>query len=908
MPSWKAFVHRVRHFGRGAALDRELEAEIRFHVETRADELERTGLTPAAARSQAVREFGSRAAATEDARAAWQFAWLESLRADVRYALRGLRRSPAFTITAMTCLALGLGATSLIFSVVNAVLLAPLPYPDAERLVVLRFTRPNQPDQVFGTNTGAYFTIREQNHVFESVGAGRLTNNNFNVADDSSVVAGRDRVLAQWLSPDMIRLIGVQPRIGRWPGDQESFGRVFGIAISHGLWQRVFGGRADVVGRKLRVNGGVATVVGVMPSGFELLSPADFWIRQPDEDLRRANRSPNRIFTLIARLKPGVGLEQAQADMNGVAAAVAAEYPEQHTGWSIRVEPIRDAYVGSLRRPLLVFQGAVLFVLLIASANVAGLQMAQAAVRHRELAMRAALGSSRGRLARQLLTESVLLSLAGGVIGIGLASVGLRVLARFAVGGLARFGAISLDRDVAALTLLVSTATGLVFGVLPAIHISRTDLMEVLRDASRGATAGRARQTLRGAFLVLQVALALVLLVGAGLAINSLFRLSLVKTGFDPHGLLTVQVTSSQPYSGGSGNTPAGGLLVDVNQRLHVETAQIVERLAALPGVEAAALTVTPPLGPEPRRVGFTRDSGAVAPSEQEAWTAEWYPTGPGYFRTIKAPLLRGREFGREDSDTANPVAVINQTMARQFWPNEDPIGQRIQMNVVFDTPREIVGIVSDVRQNRYQPNTPPQMYFPRVQFPKRMDMAVTLEAMVTTFLVRTDGDPSALVPSIRAAIADVNPTLAVAKIATVEAYGSAQLQDLQQFGMLLSIFGGVAIALAAVGLFGMTAHAVSQRAHEIGIRRALGAGAGAVLGLVLGQGVRLVVLGLAIGTLVAVALTRFIATLLWGVTATDPLTFLAVAAVLAATALAACYLPARRALKIDPLLALRSD
>jgi putative ABC transport system permease protein len=915
MRSWQALVSRLRYLGRRARMDRELAREIRFHVDARSEELERAGVPAAAARARAAREFGSVARAAEGAREAWQFQWLANLQTDMRHAARGFRRSPVFAVTAVVCLALGIGLTTLIFSVVNAAFLRSLPYPAADRLVVLWFTRPNQPNQKFGTNTGAYFAIREHNHVFEQVGAGRFTNNTFNVADEASGSAGRERILAQWLSPDMIGVFGVNPAMGRWPNDEDTAAGVFSVTISHGLWQRIFGGAPDVIGKRLHANGWVTTIVGVMPPGFELLEPADLWIRQTDANLRTAVRSPTRIFTVIGRLKPGVTLAQAQAEMTGIATTVAREFPETHDGWTIRVEPLRDAYVGRLRLPLLLFQGAVLFVLLIASANVAGLQLAQAAARQRELAMRAALGSSRERLVRQLLAESAVLALAGGALGVGLAWGGLRLIAHLSPVGLARFGVITLDGTVLAFSLLLSAGSGLLFGLFPAIQISRTNAIEVLRESSR-STATRVHQRARGAFVVVQVALALVLLIGAGLAINSLTRLNIASAGFDPRRLTTFQVTFADVYRlspTGSGGRPlgdgaSGGLLVDVNQRIHLDTARIAERLSALPGVESVALAVTPPLGTEPVRIAFSEDGRPVASAEQQARSAEWYPIGPGYFRTLKVPLISGREFVPDDGETRPPVAIVNAAMAQQFWPGEDPIGKRIQMRVLFDAPREIVGVVGDVRQNRYQRQAQPQVYFPRVQLPRQMDMSLAQSAMVTTFVLRTGDQPSSLGPVLRSTVAGVNPTLAVSRIRTVEDYASAQLQDLRQYSLLLSIFGGISVALAIVGLFGVTAQAVSLRTNEIGIRRALGAGTGAVLRLIVGEAARLVGIGLVLGVGASLVLTRSTRSLLWGVASTDPMTYVVVAVALGIVALLACYLPARKALTIDPLKALRSE
>jgi putative ABC transport system permease protein len=468
---------------------------------------------------------------------------------------------------------------------------------------------------------------------------------------------------------------------------------------------------------------------------------------------------------------------------------------------------------------------------------------------------------------------------------------------------------IALDTTVVGFTLLLSLGTGLIFGALPALQISRPDLMEVLRESTRSLTASGAHQRLRGAFVVVQVSLALVLLMGAGLTINSLWRLNTVQAGLDPRGLVAFQVPFSRAFYASAGTTPTGGFQVDVSSRINLLTERIRARAALLPGVESATLAVTPPVGGEPPRMRFIRQGQPVSTAEQEAWSAEYYPVGDEYFRTLKVPLLRGRELGPQDSDTGAPVTVINATMARTFWPNEDPIGKRLQLEVLYDSPREIVGVVGDVHQVRYQRAPQPQLYVPRAQLPRKMGMTTAQEIMLAnTFVIRTRGDAAALVPALRAAVAEVDPTQAISTVRTVEEYASGQLQDLRQYATLFTIFGCISVALAAVGLFGIMAHLVNQRTNEIGIRKALGAPNGAVLVDVLQRGVVLIAIGLALGMAVSFVLTRLIQNLLWGVTATDPLTFALALLAMLAVALLACCVPARRALKVDPVIALRAE
>lgn len=824
---------------------------------------------------------------------------------DIRHALRLLRRKPGITAVITISLALGIGANTLMFSMVHAVLLRPLPYPDADRLVTVWFTPPDHSDQKAGINALGYLTLRDNNHVFESLGAGRL-NAAFNIiGDDAPTGAGRERVPAQWFTPAMIQTLGVQPILGRWPTEEPDTGS---FVISYGLWQRMFGGRKDVLGKKLRFDGGVTDIIGVAPPGFELLNPADFWLFQTDENLRTALRSPNRIFTLVGRLKPGITLEQAQSDMASLMGTLTEQMPETNRGWGVKVETLRDTYVGQARRPLLVFQGAVLFVLLIACANAAGLLLAQSSSQHKELVMRAALGSSRWAIVRLLLAQSTILAIIGGVLGLALAAFGLPLFVRLSPADLPGTNQITLDPSILAFTLAVSLATGIIFGVLPALHVSRPDVAEALRDSARGSTAGAHQHRLRSAFVVAQISLALVLLIGAGLLLNSFLRLASVNAGFRPEHLITFQIPFPRSFYTGGGNTPAGGLAVEMSPRFHEVSEQIRQHVAALPGVESAAYGVTPPLGGEAPLMRFTILGRVAAAQEQEALSAEWYPVSPEYLRTLELPLIRGREFDLHDSAGSRPVAMISAAMARQFWPDVNPIGQKIQLSILYDKPREIVGVTGDVKQNPHLSLPQPQIYIPRAQLPLQGDMSQTQAIMLTTYVVRTREDPAVVARALRRAVAQADPAEAVTRIRTVSDYAADQLRDTRQYVVLLSVFGGVAILLAVTGIFGITAHSVSQRINEIGIRMALGAASGDVLRVVLARAMRLIALGLALGIAASLALTKAIQNLLWGVTSADPATFLTVTLLLAAVALLACYLPARRALRVDPVIALRYE
>ncbi len=898
---------RIRYLGRRSKFEQEWGDEVRFHLEARIEELQHDGLTYEEARAQAAREFGPRARSNEDSRAAWQFRWMEELGADFRYAVRSFSSRPAFALTAIGCLAIGIGANTLIFSLVNTVLLRSMPYPNADRMVMVRFSPPNQPEQKLGNNSGIYFFVRDHSRAFEKIGVIRVTGVRLTPdASDTQATWAQEGMT----SPGLTDVFGIQPMIGRWFVFEDT-GMYVQVVISHKLWQTMYAGASDVIGKEIYLDGGPATIVGVMPPGYQTLNPdVDLWRFQSDENLANALRSPNRLFNIFGRLKPGVTIEQAQAELNPIAEPLGQEF-EMNRGWSIRVDSLRDAYVGYLRQPLLILQGAVFLVLLIACANVAGLLLAQGAARQKELAVRATLGSSRGRIIRQLLAENLLLSLTGGMIGSALAWAGLRALVNTAFASNPDLHGATLDWTVVAFALAVSGCTGVVFGVLPAIQIARPDLMQVMRESGRSLSAGSARSRLRSAFVVSQVALALVLLAGSGLLIRSLIRLNATDPGLDPRKLVAIQIPFSRTfYHGVPGvrNTAAGGFLVEFDSRFSQLSERVRDRLAQVPGVESATAAVTPPLGAAPRRLGFTRDGRSVSESEQGAWNGEWYPVSASYFDVLRIPIHRGRAIRIEDTETSAPVVVVNETLARRFFPGEDPIGRRLQLDLLNDSPREIVGVVGDVRQDRFQSAPQPQFYVPRTQLPHRMDMAVSLEILVVTYVVRTAGDPASVVPALRAAIPDVDRSLAVSSVRTVEEYAAGQLQELSQYASLLSLFGGISVTLAIIGIFGVMAHTVNQRTHEMGIRLALGARAGSVLRLVLQQGLVLISTGLLLGLIVALLLTPVIRSFLWGVTATDPVTFFMAIAALMFLALLACYLPARRASKVDPVIALRNE
>jgi putative ABC transport system permease protein len=826
------------------------------------------------------------------------------MRTNLKLAVRRLLSDRIFTATALTCMVLGIAANVLIFSLVNGVVLRPLPYPASSRLAMVRFTPPNASDQKLGTNPGGYFFIRDHNQVFERMGAIRIVG--FSAAPDSSAdAAEREWVEGAWVSPGLADTLHVQPILGQWFSDTDT---AVNVVISSRLWNRMFGGSRDVIGKKLRLDLGIATIVGVMPPEFQTLtSSIDFWRLQPDESLASALRSPNRVFHVFARMKPGVTLEHAQFDMNRLSGPLAQEY-EMNRGWGIQVESLHDVYFGRFREPLFLFQAAVLLLLIIACANVAGLLLAQANGRQKELAVRAALGGTRRTLIAQLLTESVLLAGIGGVVGVTLAWAGLNTFRTFTLSNLSPGTQVAIDPLVMAFAASLSLATGLVFGAIPAIQLSRGNVSSVLRESPRGSTAGSSRQAARRFFVMTQVSLALVLLVGAGTVTRSLLRLNQAELGLNADRVLTFQVPFPRTLYQSAPNSAAGGRQVRMSEQLNVLVEQVRERIGALPGVSAVAASMTPPLGGTARRFVFTRDGEVLSPSEEEAHSGEWYPVTPSYFKALNIPILRGRDFSSSDVDQGAPVAALSKAAADRLFPNSDPIGKRIHVSMVNDSPREIVAVVGNVRQNRFQDAPEMQVYVPRNQLPPVMDMTLSFDVLVGTFIVKTSGEPAAAAGAARRIVSTVDKSLAVSNVWTVQDYADRQFTEFRRYTILLSVFGVVSIALAFIGVFGIMAHSVNQRTNEIGVRMALGATPRSILGMILREGTMMVAVGMAVGVVISLVASRLLSRLLTGGTTIDILTLLLMLLGVAVISVVACYVPTRRALRVSPITALRAE
>jgi putative ABC transport system permease protein len=838
---------------------------------------------------------------------------LGELLQDVRYSARVVARQPGTALIIVISLALGIGANTMVFSLVNAILLRSLPYPEPDRLVQMWPTPPNRPNQRSRFNATICMDLPTKESFFTA--AGCYIGVAGNVADpEDALTTGPEWLEGEMLTFHAVQALDVKPILGRWFTQAEDHGDAEKVMlISYDLWQRRFNGAPDVVGKRLRVadfggNDTPSVIIGVVPPGFVFANArSDYFV--PLRATGRGRNSPARNRDVVARLKDGVTLEQAQAAADQLARAFGEESP-QNKGWGIRVVPLDESMVGgNLRSAFQILQGTAALVLLIACANVGGLLLAQGVKRQRELAVRAALGSGRWRIVRQLLTESLVLASFGAVLCLVVVGLGMSALLKWLPQWLPRLDQVSLSPTVLAFTAAISLLTAVVFGMLPALHGSRLDLSTAFKAGERSATSSPGKLRLRSAFVVLQISTALVLLTGAGLLINSLLRLTTVDTGLDPRNLTTLEMSfTGRGFFNATGNvTPIGSLEFELNPRINTITNQIRDRIAALPGVEGVTtMRLSTPLGGT-QFFPFTI-AGRTPPSPKDIPGARWLPIGADYFKLLRLPVRRGREFTDLDTMSTTPVVVINETMARQFWPNEDPIGRTISVQFYNDQPRQIVGIVPDIRPFLRNRDPQPQMYVPHTQLPTIQAGVTAFGLEQVTFVVRSRGRLDDWLPGARAAAKEIDPAHAVNTVRQVAEFAAQQTQGYRQYVMLLAAFSGIALLLAVVGIYGVMSHSVTQRTNEIGIRVAFGATARNVLTSVLGRGLIVIATGMAIGLAASLSLTRIIDSALFGVTSTDPTTYILVLLTLLVVACLACYVPARRALNVDPLVAMRQE
>jgi putative ABC transport system permease protein len=863
-------------------VDHELAEEIRAHLDLLTESKIEQGLTPEEARRAALVELGGVEQVKESVREVRQGRLLEDLWQDARYALRSLRKHPGFTVVAVITLALGIGANTAIFSVINAVLLRPLPYEDADRLVVLTETVSERP---IGVSYPNFVDFRNQNTVFENLAAVRQRESfNLTGTGDSERLQGR------LVSANFLSTLGVKPILGRdFLPDDDRTGAAPVVMLSHALWQRRFGGDDKIAGQQLTLNRERFTVIGVTPANFEYGLEADLSVPIGLSTERFSARGRDPGIQAIARIKRGVSTETANAELNTIAARLEQQYPESNASRRVRLDSLREAIVGDVRPMLLTLLGAVGLVLLIACANVANLLLARSARRQKEFAIRTALGAGRSRVIRQLFTESVMLALGAGIIGLLIALVGTALLSSYLPEGIPYLPRIGADASVLLFTLGVSLLTGLLFGLAPALQTSNPALTDTLKEGERNSSPGHNRT---GKILVVaEVALTLVLLIGAGLLVKSFWRLMAVDPGFNPENLLALQIS----VNAGTDEGPRVAGFLD----------QLQQRVKQLPGVQSVAFSNGLPF--EGANWPAFIIEGQPPPEPGREPNAILYITSAGYLETLGITLLRGRGFSSHDTPSTTPVVLIDEVFARQYFPNEDPLGKRLRQAGANTPSREIVGVVRHVEHSNLEGlnAASAEVYTPFSQIPVE-----TLPRYVrrVNLLVRTNVEPLSLAPSVRAQISALDKDQPVFNVRTME-QALARSVAARRFAMiLLSVFAVLALVLAAVGIYGVISYSVAQRTREVGIRMALGAQTTDVLKLVVRDGLKLVVIGVAVGLAGAFMLTRLMSTLLFGVTPTDSLTYATVALTLIVVALAACYIPARRATKVDPLVALRFE
>lgn len=803
---------------------------------------------------------------------------------DVRYGIRSLLKRPGLTAVALITLALGIGVNTAIFSAVDSVLLRPLPFKEPERVMAVWEHTPHLGIARNEFAPANYFDLRRQNQSFEEVGAfGQLS---INLTGEGEP----EQLDGQLVTANVFSLLGVPAALGRtFASDEDQLGREHVAVLSDALWQRRFNRDPGIINRKVTLNGESFTVVGVMPRNFFFPErEAELWVPWAMEPGQAEGRG-DHYFRLVARLKPGVTREQANAEAESIAARLAAEYPRTNEGLGFVVNSFHQDYVGDLRRPMLILFAAVGLVLLIACANVANLLLAQATTRRREIAIRMALGARRWAIARQLLTESLLLAFAGGLLGVLAAIWGVEALSKLLPDSLSKLQAISVDSRVFVFTIGVTLLTAIAFGVVPAVHAARANPGEALAETARDLAGGLSGRLLRRVLVIAEVALAVVLLACAGLLIRSFNRLRQVDLGFNPDNLLTMRMVLPLPkYQ----KPEARRAFYD----------ELFRRIHEIPGVEAAGINTRLPLSTSGMKFSFSVE-GRTMPSDSNLPFAVYRVVNPDYFRAMGIPLQRGRVFDTRDTADSTPAFVVNRRLAEQFWPGEDPTGKRLKIGPP-DSPNPwvvIIGVVGDVRQTGLYGDQLAELYAPYAQ-ERRSWMSPR------DLVVRTRGDAASLAGAVREAVWAVDKDQPVSNIRTMDQVLAATVSRERFQMLLLSLFATLALVLACVGLYGVISYAVAQRTHEIGVRMALGARPRDVLGLVIRQGMTLTFVGLVLGIAGGLAVTRVMTDLLFGVTPTDSVTFISVGGLLLLVSFLACYVPARRATKVDPLIALRYE
>ena len=805
---------------------------------------------------------------------------MERLLLDVRYAFRSLLKYPGFTIVAVLTLALGIGANTAIFSIVNSILLMPLPFTNPDQLVMIWENNAQQGLKDSTVAPAKFLDWRDHSKSFEQVGAfWPYQASNLSLNDDP------ERIPSAAVSYELFQVLGVPPLNGRtFLPEEDKPGGDPAVIISYRLWQRRFNSDPGLVGQGVKLDGKSYTVVGIMPSGFSFPDQAEMWLPMAFSPNETKNRE-SHIVHVVGRMKSGVTVKEAQTEMSLLANQLAQQYPDTDGGWDVTVVPLLDQVVGEIRPSLLILLGAVGVVLLIACANVANLLLARAATRQKEIAIRSAVGASGRKLIRQLLTESVMLSLIGGALGLLLSYWAVNLLVAAIPEDIPRIKSVQINGWVLGFTVIVSLLTGVVFGLAPALHASRPDLNEILKEVPKGSARKAGRTGLRGLLVVVEVALSLVLMIGAGLMIKSFLRLNSVDPGFSSNNILTARIQlgrSKYPRSS--------------NRRAFYQ--QVINKIEELPGVESVGAINTLPLGGDGLAFQLLIE-GRVPQNQSEQLMADFRVINQNYFATMGIPLKRGRVFTDQDTETSPKVAVINETLANRHFPGEDPIGKRISL-IMFGDPvdHEIIGVVGDVKHSTLDSESGLEVYDSYIQTPSPF----------MTLAVRTSAPPMSMASGLRSAVLSLDNEQPIFNVKTMEQIVSDSIVMPRLSTSLLAIFAGLALFLAAIGIYGLVSFSVTQRRQEIGIRMALGAKQSDVLKLALIQGAKLALIGVVIGLVGAFAATRLLSSLLYNVSVTDSITYIAVSLFLIFITLLASYIPARRAMRVDPLIALRHE
>jgi putative ABC transport system permease protein len=859
-----------------------LDQDIREHVEVETRDNIARGMSPEEARRAAMVKFGNANRVQEDTREVWSFVWLEQLVQDIRYGLRMIWKSPGFTAVVVLTLALGIGANTAIFSVVYAVLLRPLPYQDASRVILLNETTPK-----VGTVSVSYPNFidwRNQNHTFSQMAAVHQ------VSFSLTGVSRPERISGVAVSPAFLSILGVRPFLGRdFDASEERAGTAAVLLLSYDLWKSHLGSDPEAVGKTISLDGRTFTIAGVLPASFRWLDKTDFvepigvWATNNPAASERGERGDASV---VGKLGPGATLASARAEMDGIAARLAREYPVVNDEFGVELTTMRDAFVSDSRPVLLILFGAVLFVLLIACANVANLFLVRGASRGKEIALRAAFGASRGRIARQMLAESFILAFLGGGLGLAFAFWGIHAISRWIPTGMLGGATVDLNGSVFIFVGGLVVVAAFIFGLAPAAHLTTPDLQSGLKESGRTSSASTAQNKLRGAFAVAEISLALVLLVGAGLMAKSLYHLMSVNPGFRPDRVLTMDMDLPERHYS---TDPA---VLNFWQ-------QVLDRVQALPGVESAAVGTVIPLTDDHSRSDITIE-GMELPKPGDYPHPDFHVVSAGYLATLGIPLVRGRTFTDADDEKAPDVGMINGLVAARFFSGVDPLGKRFVVGHSGDKNHwiTIVGVAGDTKLYGLANPARLEIYIPFRQAP-RTNMDV---------LVKSAVGPATLSSAIRDIVGNIDKDQPISQTTTMDQLVSDSIAPRRITLVLLGLFSGLALILAAIGIYGVISYSVAQRTHEIGIRSALGAQRGDLMGMILKQGAKTAVAGVGIGLVVALGLTQLMKSLLFGVSAIDPLTFISVALVLVLVALVATYVPARRAMNVDPLVALKYE